>query len=891
MSRFPDGWFAGDVICFGRRPEAGVRAARGASVLLEDLRQAEAGLQEQRYAGLRAFLCSLMPGEVLQIQWSRSGDYAESLRRYRRITESSGASGWCRWVREERESRYLKLLREGNLRREQVEVWLSQPVGPVSSLQAGAAAEFEGRMGQVAENLGRRFADLQTALPGSRVMPMDASGHFRSWLGFLQPSLGIDARLSALVRPELSLLDNTLGSDLSFGEEPGTPVMRMDGHFQSIIVLRQWPQQTWSGVLWPLLDCSAPNLRITLVVRAANLESLVRREEDDIRRLEGQAQSERKPSLQAIAARKRQRVADLQSGAIRPFLAVFVARIWDRTLEGLALQASAVRTAIAGLAGARHHQADHPVQARNLFLETLPGWSGSYRAWDRHADSNFLPDLMPMSSSFDGDLEEGHAIYDGERGTLVGISGFPGGEPAHGVVLGMTRAGKSSFVIDYVSQTHCVTDYRVIVDDGFSYGEAARLLGAEPLVLQTDGRQTLNPFDTQGLPMTAAQAGGIAALLLLLAGGAADSDVAARRRAILVETLHQLLDDTWQDYQRKRPADAAIIRRLSLHLERSYGSSASLVEALASHRSDEAADPSRVCDILEGYTEEEVLLHVGSPGGRSRIRNLACAFYQASEMPRLAGFWELLRFDPPPQQDRSELEFLAAMLGPWTSTGPNGPLFDGASTVRLDGRLVHVELGKLPSSARQLKAAALFQIFNQVRQRVTQLPRAQRKELILEEPARYIGDAGVEDVIEEGYAQMGKYGCRILPVTQQYAQLARSRVRPIVFGNASRIWLMRQNDRRDLEDLSRDIDVPVPLREAVLRFPRPVDQPEDRRFASVALIQKGEGAAVGGVLRHVASKEMQAIAESSGAGFDQRTQTGAALRARLFPDGEGRMAA
>jgi hypothetical protein len=102
---------------------------------------------------------------------------------------------------------------------------------------------------------------------------------------------------------------------------------------------------------------------------------------------------------------------------------------------------------------------------------------------------------------------------------------------------------------------------------------------------------------------------------------------------------------------------------------------------------------------------------------------------------------------------------------------------------------------------------------------------------------------------------------------------------------------MRQNDRRDLEDLSRDIDVPVPLREAVLRFPRPVDQPEDRRFASVALIQKGEGAAVGGVLRHVASKEMQAIAESSGAGFDQRTQTGAALRARLFPDGEGRMAA
>jgi hypothetical protein len=187
----------------------------------------------------------------------------------------------------------------------------------------------------------------------------------------------------------------------------------------------------------------------------------------------------------------------------------------------------------------------------------------------------------------------------------------------------------------------------------------------------------------------------------------------------------------------------------------------------------------------------------------------------------------------------------------------------------------------------------LYHVFNYSRQRITGLPRAHRKEIVLEEPARYLGEAGVEDILEECYAQLGKHGCRLLPVTQQYAQLARSRVRPVVLGNSSRLMLMRQNERRDLDDLARDIEIADSMKDEILAFPRPVDLPERMRHACVALLSRGGGEGSGGVIRHHASPEMRIAAESAGEIFDRMRPEGArsaaealeAVRAELGREG------
>lgn len=865
MASFPDGWLMGDVLYFGRRPDAGGRVSRGARVRLADLRQASEDAQDQRYAGLRAFLEGLGPEEALQIQWMRSGDYREELERYRQVTDSSGATGWCRFCREERYARYRMLGEEGRLQRERVDVWLSVPLPATRGVGRAAQSAFEGSIREAGEGLARRFAAFQAALPGSAVIPMDAVGHLAAWRSFLQPSVDVPASGDA---PDGgNLLEETLASDLVWDRGVAAPALRLDGFHHAMIVMRQWPQQTAFGIVHPLLDCGAQNLRVTLSIRTVNTEALVRREEDDIRRLEGQAHHERKPSLLAVAARKRTKVALLQGGAIRPFRALMVVRVWDTTEEGLSRQCAAVKTAISLMAGARHHQADHPAQARNLFLDTLPGWMGGvYRAWDRHADSEFLPDLMPLSASFEGDLEAGECLYEGERGSLVGVTGFPGGTPAHGVLLGMTRAGKSALVIDHLSQTDSLVSFRAVVDDGFSYGAAMRLLGADAIILDPDGTQTLNPFDTGGLPFSRRHLANITGLLLVLTGCGGSPD-APRMRAILADHVLQLQEDAFADWSLRHASEAREVARWSLLIYREFGALQPLEEGFLWLRGLTGAERD---ERLRRLSAEEVLEHAGTAAGAARIRDLGSAFFDRESAPVLSGLWELLRHDPLPQHDPGMVANLAAALSSWTAGGAHGRLFDGVATLSLEAPRLHIELGRLSKTSSTLKAAALHQILTMLRQRITTMPRALRKEIILEEPARYLDEPGVEEIFEEGYAQLGKYGCRLFPVTQQYAQFARSRIRPVVFGNSSQFWLMRQNERRDLEDLAKDLELPSAAKSAVMRFPRPVEQPEGARFSSVALVSRNADGVTCGVARHVASAAMRRVAESSGAGFDAR---------------------
>ena len=56
--------------------------------------------------------------------------------------------------------------------------------------------------------------------------------------------------------------------------------------------------------------------------------------------------------------------------------------------------------------------------------------------------------------------------------------------------------------------------------------------------------------------------------------------------------------------------------------------------------------------------------------------------------------------------ERDQIMEIATLLLPWCRDGNYGCLFDGVSNLSLTGRIAHFELGYIPESAKELKAAA-----------------------------------------------------------------------------------------------------------------------------------------------------------------------------------------
>ena len=259
------------------------------------------------------------------------------------------------------------------------------------------------------------------------------------------------------------------------------------------------------------------------------------------------SRKDEKESADTMAQKKRSKIAALQNGYARPFSVLPIIRVWDTSLEVLQARLMVVKEAIVHMNGARYFHVEEPAAAKNLFFESLPGrLGGSYREWDLFALGGadptvcFLQDMVPLSASFTGHMDEGEVIYDGSDGNLMGMRAYANGTPQHGVVIGTTRVGKSSQVIDYVSQTDCFYKFRCIVEEGMSYATAVKLLGGESIILNPDGGITLNYFDTQGAPLSQSQIALSAGLLGVMAGRAQDPEVNTDRKAMYGEYVNRL---------------------------------------------------------------------------------------------------------------------------------------------------------------------------------------------------------------------------------------------------------------------------------------------------------------------------------------------------------------
>lgn len=886
-TRPPDGWFDGDVLWFDHGLTPATVLARGARVELPDLKSADQGTRDAYYEALGTFFCQLAQEEAVQFHWRVDSDYHAELECYRRLTDESGASGWCRAVRTERYERYRARQASGRLRRERLELYLARRCASVPRRGFKTAEQVSRYVEQTAKNFCDRFRSLAGRMPGAHVIPYGDREHFAAWRAFCQPSarqLGEDQFNG--FDPRGTILENCWpGGGITTRDTEGNVFFRMDGQYHTLLVLRRWPMETHLGIIWALTSALAGDYCYTLTCYPLNAQTEVEKTELELRKLKGHRVHEDKESLESVILRKRGKVAALQGGFARPYSALPVVRLWAPTIELCLQRVQAAKEAISAMGGAQCLLVDDEVQAKCLFFETLPGWTGGrYRDWDLFALAGrdpavcFLQDMVPLSSSCTGHLEAGEAIYDGEEDTLFGVRTFANGVPQHAVMTGTTRVGKSSQTIDLLSQTDCFFAFRGIVEEGLSYGTFVQLVGGESIILHPDGELTLNYLDTQGLPLTRMHVSAAAGLLSVMAGKSPDPEINIARTALYGEYLEQIFTDAWNDHRRGHPERELRAARWAKAVERAQrdrsgpSQTLSVLEVFADLKELAAADPTRLEEMLACFGDGELLAYARRPETARRVRDMGLAFLAPDEFPIHTSVVEIMLYSRMAHHDRDMVNRLASRLAAWQRNGANGKLFDGVTNRSLTRRVVHFELGQLPNSNSQMKEAAMYLIANRLRQRVIMMPRAQRKQFVFEEPSRYLEVGGVEQLFGEFYAQMGKFACHILPVTQQYGQLARSALRPVIFGNSKQFFLFKQNDRHDLDEQGDAVGLPESARAAIRGFTAPEYQREDDRFSQMAVFsQEGEHTQCG-VVRNYVTPEMLYVSESSGERYDERAR-------------------
>ncbi len=699
-------------------------------------------------------------------------------------------------------------------------------------LLAQLRAEFE----HVHEMLAGIFAGQ-----GARIIPSKDADHYRHYMTFLNPSLAdrFDYDPIEGFTPQLSIQENCWHSEGNGQADFG---FFMDGRYHSIIVLSRWPKATYPGIIHRLTSLRLLDYTITVNLDPLPVRREISKEEKEHDRIAGDYASEKKLSLLTVMEKKQRKIAALMQGHTIPFHVLFAVRAWDKSKEGLIAKTTAIKSAINGMNSAQYSESTLPSTSKRLFFETWPGWTwGNYRARKLYGENRYIADMLPVVSTFTGHLDTAEAIYEGPHQNLVGIKTFAGStgnqSPQHAVLLGMSGAGKSVTICDLLSQTEGYFAYTVIIEEGLSYGIYTQTVepDAKPIVIQPDGDITINYLDTQGLPITPDHLSAATALVARMVGFSQSEDKQMLRQAQIAKYINLLYEDVFQDWSRKNDHRMMIIARRASTLSRfrkeKMPPGATMLEAFADFRDwleskeDEALAFERQC------SEADVLRFLKDPATNKEVRNIAFACFRPDEYPTHRMLQELMSLDA-----------------------------SGA-----------FELGYIPDAAKELRAAAGFLITNHARKHIITLPRALRKRNVYEEVARFLDIPGGEEIVKESYAQLRKFNCWNISIVQQYARFKQSRIRSAVFGNSRQFYLMRQNDRADLEDIAHDIALPEITKHTIMNYSLP-DHQTGQKHAAFTYLHVDAHRPICGTAHNIASDEMLYCSSSSGEHFEKRAK-------------------
>ncbi|HEY1765713.1 MAG TPA: hypothetical protein VGF85_12380, partial [Opitutaceae bacterium] len=502
---FPVGWFERDMLWWGESLDSRTCLSRGAAVSVPDLRGADRRtiLELRRQTG--HVLAAIGGSSAIQVQWTVEDDFAAPLDAYHE--RKQGAPAWCRRTCAVRRAYYEQRIAEGSLRRERVHVYVGRRCRGLVSRDVASTAACDAYLAQAASALDSQQRTLAMVHPIGSWEPMDSAAHAQHLRRFLNPSLSrLFSAGSVASEPDWtrSVRANCLRSDMdafaasAAGERAN--LLHFDGNYHALFVMRELPRGTTPGMLTPVLDAVGRGACITASVRPLPVGKEIDRLRKEIDELSAFLSDRRSAGVENDIRMRRGRIDSLLSAVTIPFNMLFVVRVWADTPEGIAAKSLAMRAALQGIDGAEFMQVNNAAQARHLFYETIPGNLGStYRGWDIHVENHNLADLLPLSSTFTGHLDEAQALYDSPGRGMVGIRLVTAnGTPQHSLVVGVNGSGKSAFLMDLMSQTDCQWSYRFFQEEGMAFVTQAQLCGMKSLVLRESGDVTVNPFDTLG---------------------------------------------------------------------------------------------------------------------------------------------------------------------------------------------------------------------------------------------------------------------------------------------------------------------------------------------------------------------------------------------------------
>lgn len=876
-----DGYFGEDMIVFEGLHRGGF-IARGFEIIAPDLEHADPVHHNAFESDLVALLSVLKPGWRMQVQWTNDSDFRKPLQRYREDTATLATNEWSKRQRNERFVRYWRMVESGALRRERLRLYFTTPVDAAVLGKNAGRLTREALLGTYAEQFNQIGQFLQALFGGSggQVRPMTDADHFLHYLEFLNPSLPEQKITDPLefFDPQKSIQENCWLGEGRPLEKPDTGFY-LDGCYHGMLVLKSLPKRTRPSLAYLLTKLGFRDYAITVNVESVDVDELIEKEQKELNRVEGDYESLKKVKLLAAMRTKAAKIARYSNGDSSPYRIQYIIRAWDRNREDLRAKLTALKAAVGSMERAQAYEPALEPSARNFFYCTWPGWSFSrYDSLWHDYDDALVANILPFSSTPVGYLDQAEFLFEGPNGNLVGGRTFVGEgnnqTPQNAVVIGTTGSGKSVNVIDILTQTEPFYAYTMIVEEGESYTTYAKTVdpAAEPIIVQANGKLTMNYLDTRGLPLSGLHLSAAAALPMLMVGQSKDEDRNKLRQALLANAIGRLYEDFARWYFNRHPEEMAVMARrayaLDLYRRTRMGPQATGLDAFLEFAEWEQRRGDEASAFAASADEGDVVRFAKDGAGAQQIRDLVFARLTPAEMPQHGQLQELLSAEAAGPH-AEEMRYLATLLEPWSSGGSYGELFDGVSNVSLTGKIAHFELGYIPESAEELKAAAAFLIANYTRSHMMRLPRALRKRNIFEEVARFSLVPSGKKVLRESYQQLRKYNVWNVATVQNYEQFKSSDIRGAVLGNSRILFLLRQSDRSDIEDLSRDFPIPDAAKDAVMSHPEP-EKLVGTKYSQFTYYHTDERRPLIVTMRNVASREMLYCASSSGAHFDQR---------------------
>jgi hypothetical protein len=770
-----------------------------------------------------------------------------------------------------------------------VHVYIGRRCNGLTARDVGSVASCEAYLRQCASGLSSQLRMLEMIHPLGRWAPMDTGAHAAHLRRFLNPSL---ARLFSATPQAAacgfdesrSIRANCLRSDLDAfasgrGEERGS-LLHFDGNYHAIFVMRELPRGTRPGMLIPVLDAVNRGASITVAIHPLPVGGEIDRLRREIDELSAFLSDRRAAGVENDIRMRHGRIDSLLSSVTIPFNVLLVVRVWADTPEGIAAKSLAMRTALQGIDGAEFMQVNNAAQARHLFYETLPGnLGGSYRGWDIYVENHNLADLMPISSTFTGHLEEAQALYDSPGQSVVGIRLVTAnGTPQHSIVVGVNGSGKSALLMDLMSQTDCDWAYRFYQEEGMAFVTQAQLCGMRSLVLRESGDCTLNPFDTLGLPLTSATVARVVRTCMKLVGLSRDDDRNRRREGLIGEYVRSHFEDCAEDWKNADEGRWRGLARRTLAAERMRSGDDDFLDGALALRELERGDPAAARELLAAADEDEVVRQSILPQGRRNIDAMAFSLFGAQDYPRFDGFVALMRHGRLSHHRSaavaSELDFLSSELAKGLRAGGVvGGFIDGPTNVEVRGAGLHLDTSRLPEGT--LKDLAGYVVFDHVRQHILTLPRGASKVMLLDELRRILLIPGATEFVKELLAQMRKYRCVFIGAFQEPSQIddIDPALTDLLLGQCKQHFLMRQNNADQVRRIARVIGLPGAAERAIVQHPLVEHQAAGRKASYFTYFSREASAPVCGTVRVEVDPAMLYVAESSGAVFDRRMRS------------------